>query len=124
MKREDFFQQALLLMAGKIMDRATKTPTPEQLAEKALEYTVELHNRMLAGLTQCDIFETTNELRTRETKPGAPTLAPVRQPSGEAPSCPKCSGLMKYRTGRFGSFWGCTGFPDCRGIVNLKEEES
>ncbi len=33
--------------------------------------------------------------------------------------CPKCGLLMKKRNGRFGEFWGCGGYPDCRYTENL-----
>lgn len=29
-------------------------------------------------------------------------------------SCPFCGNKMKIRNGRFGEFWGCMGFPECR----------
>ena len=28
--------------------------------------------------------------------------------------CPVCGNIMKKRNGKFGEFWGCAGFPDCR----------
>jgi hypothetical protein len=31
------------------------------------------------------------------------------------PKCPRCGGPMRLRTGRYGQFWGCTKYPDCRG---------
>jgi four helix bundle suffix protein len=39
----------------------------------------------------------------------------------QAPQCPQCGKAMRLRTARVGrhagrSFWGCTGYPDCRGI--------
>jgi len=33
--------------------------------------------------------------------------------------CPRCSQPMKKRNGKFGEFWGCTGFPDCRHTENI-----
>lgn len=33
--------------------------------------------------------------------------------------CPKCQMPMKKRSGRYGEFWGCTGFPKCRYTENL-----
>jgi len=30
------------------------------------------------------------------------------------PSCPKCGGLLIRRKGKFGEFWGCSSYPDCR----------
>ena len=32
--------------------------------------------------------------------------------------CPRCGLALKKRNGRFGGFWGCTGFPDCRYTEN------
>ncbi len=39
----------------------------------------------------------------------------------ETPACPDCGKLMRKRTARKGpntgkSFWGCSGYPECRGI--------
>ena len=31
------------------------------------------------------------------------------------PNCPKCGDLMKLRTGKFGDFWGCVNYPNCKG---------
>lgn len=36
--------------------------------------------------------------------------------------CPKCSSPMKVRFGKFGPFLGCTGYPKCKGIVNIPKE--
>lgn len=38
------------------------------------------------------------------------------------PACPKCGGLMALRTAKAGKtpgrqFWGCTGYPECKGTV-------
>jgi hypothetical protein len=32
-----------------------------------------------------------------------------------APNCPKCGHPMQLKTGKYGEFWSCTKFPDCRG---------
>ncbi len=37
--------------------------------------------------------------------------------------CPKCSSPMKIRFGRFGTFLGCTRYPDCKGIVNIPKKD-
>jgi len=41
-----------------------------------------------------------------------------------APSCPKCGKPMRQRTARTGpntgkSFWGCTSYPECKGIKSI-----
>lgn len=43
-----------------------------------------------------------------------------RSDSSDTPLCPKCGKPMRRRTARQGphagqSFWGCTGYPDCKG---------
>jgi four helix bundle suffix protein len=44
--------------------------------------------------------------------------------SDPIPPCPKCGRLMALRTDKTGKnagrqFWGCTGYPDCKGLVEL-----
>lgn len=36
--------------------------------------------------------------------------------------CPKCGKEMKVRHGKFGSFLGCTAYPECKGIVNIPKK--
>lgn len=38
--------------------------------------------------------------------------------------CDQCGRPMAIKKGRFGPFLGCTGYPNCRHIVNLPREES
>jgi len=49
--------------------------------------------------------------------------------SEKAPACPKCGKPMRRRTARQGAragqaFWGCSGYPDCRGIVPISAKMS
>lgn len=36
--------------------------------------------------------------------------------------CPLCQSEMKIRHGRYGTFLGCTKYPDCKGIVNIPKK--
>ena len=52
----------------------------------------------------------------------APTAAPPS--SSEAPACPTCGKAMTRRTAKRGAnvgaaFWGCTGYPTCRGTRQI-----
>lgn len=39
--------------------------------------------------------------------------------SGQAlPTCPRCGNVLIKRNGKFGAFWGCSGFPSCRYTQN------
>ena len=40
-------------------------------------------------------------------------------PQGENRYCPRCHSALKKRKGRFGYFWGCSGFPNCRYTENV-----
>lgn len=33
--------------------------------------------------------------------------------------CPRCGQILKKRSGRFGEFWGCIGYPECRYTENV-----
>lgn len=38
---------------------------------------------------------------------------------GDDSKCPKCGAFLKIRDGKFGKFWGCTGYPECRFTKNI-----
>lgn len=45
-------------------------------------------------------------------------------PTDQIPSCPQCRKPMVLRTAKTGKnegkqFWGCTGYPECKGVVNV-----
>ena len=57
----------------------------------------------------------------------APPAAPVtpQQDNSSAPRCPRCGGVMVFRQAKTGSnagksFWGCSRYPACRGIINCE----
>lgn len=34
--------------------------------------------------------------------------------------CPRCGQIMRKRNGKFGEFWGCSGYPACRHTENIR----
>jgi four helix bundle suffix protein len=55
-------------------------------------------------------------------KKKAPSAPP--NPPDHIPACPNCSKPMVLRTAKTGrnagqQFWGCTAYPDCKGVVKL-----
>lgn len=65
----------------------------------------------------------------RERLSAVRTEARSRQDAGtaeEAPACPQCGGPMRLRKTRQGNapFWGCTGYPSCRGILKYHQPVS
>ncbi len=39
-------------------------------------------------------------------------------------SCPECGLPMKLRQSKFGPFYGCTGYPECRGTASADVADS
>lgn len=45
----------------------------------------------------------------------------IRHPSEAAQKirkCPRCGSELKLRNGKYGEFWGCSGYPDCKFTQN------
>lgn len=40
------------------------------------------------------------------------------------PGCPICGSKMHKKTGKFGVFYGCSKYPDCKGVRNEAKEVS
>jgi len=57
--------------------------------------------------------------RTAKLRNDTPNSNPNTELSFQAPRCPQCGGPMRLRTGKYGEFWSCLSFPDCRGTKNL-----
>ena len=36
-------------------------------------------------------------------------------------TCPMCGNIMKKRNGKFGPFWGCMSYPECRFTRNIRD---
>jgi DNA topoisomerase I len=66
------------------------------------------------------IFE--EELAEAEQKIEKVKGKPALDESGEAVPCPICGSEMIERWSRFGKFFGCTKFPDCKGTVPLDKK--
>jgi restriction system protein len=47
------------------------------------------------------------------------TQARVLARDGVAPECPECGKSMRKRKSQKGDFWGCSGYPECRGSRNV-----
>ena len=42
-------------------------------------------------------------------------------PPKEVRTCPLCGAPMAKRDGKYGAFWGCEGYPDCKHTESIKE---
>lgn len=48
-------------------------------------------------------------------------IAKVSPESNQEKVCPECGKAMKIRKGKYGLFWGCTGYPECTKIESIKK---
>jgi hypothetical protein len=62
---------------------------------------------------QCDWCSYRSEIVGVSDLPTKAGDAPQSQ--AIVPNCPICGDLMKQRTGKFGAFWSCVNYPNCRG---------
>ena len=46
----------------------------------------------------------------------------VSPEDGQEKICPRCGKPMKIRKGRYGLFWGCTGYPSCTYLESIKKK--
>jgi hypothetical protein len=103
-------------------------PTSASLAERQLQSL--LATATLASCTPA-IGPNGEVLLVVVLGPAAPAEAPAPRPAERpdeplagdegAPPCPRCAGGMvrRFRKADGKAFWGCAGFPDCNGIVNI-----
>jgi DNA topoisomerase-1 len=58
-----------------------------------------------------------------ETRAGGDAENKSEDQSAEVPSCELCGREMALKKGRFGSFYGCTGYPECKNIRKIAKGE-
>ena len=37
--------------------------------------------------------------------------------------CSECGDLMEIKYGKFGMFWGCTGYPNCKNSIKITKDD-
>jgi DNA topoisomerase-1 len=71
--------------------------------------------------------KTTREVASKKTESasagGENQTAEGAEQSNEVPVCELCGKEMALKKGRFGSFYGCTGYPDCKNIRKIARGE-
>ena len=85
----------------------------------SITYTAELEkeldliaNHKLNWLTFMNDFYTNLETNINKVQPE----------ENEVKTCPKCGKELKIRRGRYGLFYGCTGYPDCNYLENIRKK--
>lgn len=90
-------RQCLMLPSYKLTDLAAYYHIPADGAHRALA-DCRMNQKILEKLGE--------ELQSPETMKKIKT-------------CPKCGQFLKKRSGRYGEFWGCSGYPACRYTENI-----
>jgi len=62
------------------------------------------------ALNDCRMNQKVFEMLSKEMEKATASGVPV---------CPKCGQVLKKRSGRFGEFLGCTGYPECKYTKNI-----
>lgn len=68
--------------------------------------------------TQLEPAKPTRRRSTKPTEVATPATTPAA-PATTAPACPLCEKPMVKRKGPYSEFWGCSGYPNCKGIRKL-----
>ncbi|MET0753390.1 MAG: type I DNA topoisomerase [Pyrinomonadaceae bacterium] len=70
--------------------------------------------------TTREVASKKSEISTAEGEDQKPN---AEDQSSEVPVCELCGKEMALKKGRFGSFYGCTGYPDCKNIRKIAKGE-
>lgn len=65
------------------------------------------------ALNDCRMNQKVFELLRKEMENPSEAAKKVKK-------CPKCGSPLKMRKGKYGDFWGCTGYPECRYTKNVR----
>ena len=95
--------------AVKIVAVGAYTPDAQRFAE----------GKPIELITGAALLELVHSVQTATAEPAH--QAQVSAPAEASPSCPRCGKAMTQRTNRRTNdrFWGCTGYPSCRGTRHL-----
>ncbi len=66
--------------------------------------------------------KTTREVASRKTDASGNAVEAGAAEETEVPNCELCSKPMALKKGRFGSFYGCTGYPECKNIRKIDKK--
>ncbi|MCR5431742.1 MAG: topoisomerase DNA-binding C4 zinc finger domain-containing protein [Lachnospiraceae bacterium] len=82
------------------------TMSHHTLSDLARHYSISTNGAHRA-LNDCRMNQMVFENLAKELEKKSKTASNIKK-------CPQCGNVLKLRSGRFGEFWGCTGYPNCR----------
>jgi len=108
-------ERAMLIYAA--IPAALRKPDSTALVEDALKR-IELGEMDLKRFLDQHTKEITDLIEVAKVQSIPRATIPENGNGLAGPACPKCGQPMRKRTSARGAFWGCTGYPDCKGVVD------
>jgi len=112
-------------------DSTFKTEMPENVTYGG-GYAKYIKSKKTPVITVSQVIKIVNKIEQGRLTPSSKTNREhikhvkniVAEKENNNPNCPKCGGLMVLREAKKGQsigkrFWGCSKFPQCRGIINV-----
>jgi len=65
-----------------------------------------------------------DKLRSLPGEHGAMLLKTAFDGDYSTPTCPSCGVKLRQRSGKRGAFWGCTGYPRCKTLIQIPRENA
>jgi DNA topoisomerase I len=104
-----------------VRGKGVKTDIPCPVCAKVMTIRIGKNGPFLACSGYPDCRQTTNFERDEKGKI-IPMTAPTPTANESEKECPQCGKPMIVRSGRYGSFLACTGYPECRQTQALNAE--
>ncbi|NMJ77231.1 hypothetical protein GLU64_02375 [Nanohaloarchaea archaeon] len=60
------------------------------------------------------------ENATKKNSEGQPVCNEHKESDPKSVACPECGLPMKIKEGRYGFFWGCEGYPNCKQTFQIE----
>lgn len=115
----DKFSKDLEVAAESIKNKKKTSIPTDEVCEKCGSGMVIKFGRFGQFLA-CENYpecKNTREVGSKRTEAGGETSTDAE--TEETPPCELCGKEMALKKGRFGSFYGCTGYPECRNIRKI-----
>lgn len=121
-KKQVIRADQLIAFIKKVNDEKDAENCFEADMEKLAQFFLNLHRECPTDYTEK--YRRLIQAAQEETKPEKPQNHAAPNASAEVPACPACGAPMVRRRATRGAnagseFWGCSKYPQCRGIVNI-----
>jgi DNA topoisomerase I len=123
---EDFYQPFSKTLARartemkQVRGKGVKTDIACPACGQPMTIRIGKNGPFLACSAYPECKQTLNFIRDERGNIQPVTQAPLSEPSEK--ECPQCGKPMVVRKGRFGTFWACSGYPECKQTQPIAQE--